>query len=202
VLETHRWLGTSLAVLAVIVLILSERRFRRNLTVPQSAAAFRVALFIAAPLVMATGFFGGAMVYGLRAYLWNPPEHAHAGSADSAGATAPGAASQPAGAAVVTITLTDEFTFQPTSATVPVGGTVRWLNKSGDTHTVSNDPKSASDPKNVSTPAGATTFNSDQIRPGGSFEHRFTVPGTYKYVCEPHEEMGMKGTITVMAGGS
>jgi len=24
-------------------------------------------------------------------------------------------------------------------------------------------------------------------------------PGTYRYVCEPHEEMGMKGTITVTA---
>jgi plastocyanin len=76
---------------------------------------------------------------------------------------------------------------------------VRWVNGSSDTHTVSNDPKSASDAKNVSTPPDVARFNSGPIRPGGSFEHRFTTPGTYRYVCEPHEEMGMKGMITVTA---
>jgi plastocyanin len=202
VLETHRWLGTCLAVLSVIVLVLSERRFRRNLESPPEPNAFRIALFLAAPLVMATGFFGGAMVYGLRAYLWNQPEHAHEKEA-APGSTAQHPSSQPASAAaatVTTITLTDEFRFKPASLTIPVGTTVRWTNASGDTHTVSTDPRSASDPKNVSTPAGAAPFNSGEIRPGGTFEHRFTVPGTYRYVCEPHEEMGMKGTIVVAPG--
>jgi plastocyanin len=198
VLQTHRWLGTILAVLAVIVLVLSERRFRRNADSPENPTAFRTALFLAAPLVMATGFFGGAMVYGLHAYYWNPPEHAHAAEQESTVATpTASAASQPSTGAVVTITLTADFTFKPDAATVPVGTTVRWSNSSGDTHTVSNDPKSASDPKNVSTPAGVAPFNSGELRPGGTFEHRFTTPGTYRYVCEPHEEMGMKGTITV-----
>jgi plastocyanin/uncharacterized membrane protein len=198
VLQTHRWLGTILAVFSVIVLMLSERRFRRNEGSPENPTAFRTALFLAAPLVMATGFFGGAMVYGLHAYLWNPPEHTHAGEQDSSATPSTASAtSQPSTGAVVTISLTDDSTFKPDAVTVPVGTTVRWSNSSGDTHTVSNDPKSASDPKNVSTPAGVAIFNSGQIRPGGTFEHRFTEPGTYRYVCEPHEEMGMKGLITV-----
>jgi plastocyanin len=201
-LQTHRWLGTSLAVLAVILLVLSERRYRRNANSPENPTAFRTVLFLAALLVMATGFFGGAMVYGLHAYYWNPPQHAHGGDeenspADGAATPTAGAASQPSTGTVLTITLTGDFTFKPDAATVPVGTTVRWSNSSGDTHTVSNEPKSASDPKNVSTPAGAAPFNSGEIRPGGKFEHRFTMPGTYRYVCEPHEEMGMKGTITV-----
>jgi plastocyanin len=198
VLEVHRWLGTTLAALAIVVLVLSERRFRRPADSPENATAFRVSLFLAAALVMATGFFGGAMVYGLHAYYWNPPEPAHNGDQESsAAASTTSAASQPSAGAVVTINLTGDFTFKPDAATIPVGATVRWTNASGDTHTVSNDPKSASDPKNVSMPAGAASFNSGEIRPGGTFEHRFTVPGTYRYVCEPHEEMGMKGTITV-----
>jgi plastocyanin/uncharacterized membrane protein len=197
VLQTHRWLGTSLAVLSIIVLVLSERRYRAGAVSPgnppASPAAFRTALFLSAALVVATGFFGGAMVYGLHAYYWNPPEHEHT---DTDEAAAP-AASQPSENAVVTIALTDDDTFQPATATVPAGTTVRWVNKSSDKHTVSNDPKSASDPKNVSTPANVATFNSGPIRPGGSFEHKFTTAGTYHYICEPHEEMGMKGTITV-----
>jgi plastocyanin/uncharacterized membrane protein len=202
VLQTHRWLGTSLAVLSVIVLVLSERRYRAKPVSPPSpppgAAAFRAALFLSAALVVATGFFGGAMVYGLHAYYWNPPGHEHADAEHAHGgeAAAP-AASQPGDHAVVTITLTDEDVFEPATATVPVGTTVRWVNKSGDKHTVSNDPKSASDSKDVSTPSNVATFNSGEIRPGGSFEHKFTTAGTYHYICEPHEEMGMKGTITV-----
>jgi plastocyanin/uncharacterized membrane protein len=200
VLQTHRWLGTILAVLSVVVLVLSERRFRRSAEAPENPTAFRATLFLAAGLVMATGFFGGAMVYGLRAYLWTADEHPHAGAQEtSAAAAAPttSATSEPSTGAVVNIALTDDSTFKPDAITVPVGTTVRWSNASGDTHTVSNDPKSASEPKNVSTPAGVATFNSGEIRPGGSFEHRFTAAGTYHYVCEPHEEMGMKGTITV-----
>jgi plastocyanin len=196
-LQTHRWLGTILAVLSVVVLVLSERRFRANLAEAQNPTGFRVALFVAAALVMATGFFGGAMVYGLHAYLWTQPEHAQADVEPPPHSTGSSASSQPATGEVVTINLTDEFRFKPGAVRVPVGTTVRWVNNSGDTHTVSNDPKSASDAKNVSTPAGAATFNSGEIKPGGTFEHRFTVPGEYHYVCEPHEEMGMTGTVVV-----
>jgi uncharacterized membrane protein len=70
VLEVHRWLGTAAGCGAVAILILSELGRRRRggwLTL------YRTVLFIAVPLVVATGFFGGAMVYGIHAYDWSSP---------------------------------------------------------------------------------------------------------------------------------
>ncbi len=32
---------------------------------------------------------------------------------------------------------------------------------------------------------------------GFSFSHTFETPGTYEYVCEPHEALGMVGTLVV-----
>ncbi len=97
----------------------------------------------------------------------------------------------------VTIKMTNDMTFQPDALTILVGTTVRWENPSKDEHTVTADPKRATDAKDVSLPAGATPFDSGKIAPGGVYSHTFTVPGTYKYVCIPHEEMGMLGRIEV-----
>lgn len=69
ILEVHRWLGTAAAAGAVTLLILSEVARRRG---GCWVVLFRVVLFAAVPLVAATGFFGGAMVYGLHAYQWKP----------------------------------------------------------------------------------------------------------------------------------
>ncbi len=62
----HRWLGTGTALLTLISM---------GLLIPASKAdakrfAYRVSLFAAAGLVGATGFFGGALVYGLDHYVW------------------------------------------------------------------------------------------------------------------------------------
>ena len=104
-----------------------------------------------------------------------------------------GPTTQPA----ATVKMTDDMTFQPAALTVTVGTTVRWENASKDEHTVTADPKRAGDAKDVSLPAGAEPFDSGKIKPGGSYSHAFTVPGTYKYVCLPHEDMGMLGQIIV-----
>jgi plastocyanin len=99
---------------------------------------------------------------------------------------------------VTVVTMTDEDAFKPETVTISVGETVRWENKGKkDAHNVTDDPKAASDAKEVAMPAGASAFDSGEIKPGGSFEQRFTVAGTYKYVCKPHEEMGMKGEVIV-----
>jgi uncharacterized membrane protein len=68
VLTTHRWLGTSTVVCAGTVLVLCElsRRPDRRRT----RMCFRAVLLIAAALVSVTGFFGGAVVYGLDHYNW------------------------------------------------------------------------------------------------------------------------------------
>jgi uncharacterized membrane protein len=68
VMMTHRWLGTSTAVCASLALVLSElsrRPDRRRIRV-----CFRVALLVVALLVSITGFFGGAVVFGLDHYTW------------------------------------------------------------------------------------------------------------------------------------
>src|SRR5271157_1272426 len=68
VMMTHRWLGTSTVAFAGLVLVLSElsRRPDRRRT----RMSFRVALLVVAVLVSATGFFGGAVVFGLNHYTW------------------------------------------------------------------------------------------------------------------------------------
>jgi plastocyanin len=186
-LEIHRWLGTAAGVGAVVILILSEmaRRPRRG----GFLIAFRIVLFVAVPLVIATGFIGGAMIYGLHAYAWNTSKEHHA--VDATATTQP--AKQPP-----IIVMTDDDVFIPDKLTIAEGASVLWKNQSKtDTHTVTTDPQIAADPKDVSSPPGAATFNSGKIKPGQSFTHQFTVPGVYKYICEPHEMMGMAGQIEV-----
>ena len=46
-------------------------------------------------------------------------------------------------------------------------------------------------------PKGAVAFDSGFIPPGGDYRYTFTVPGTYKYFCLPHEKAGMVGVIVV-----
>jgi len=194
-LEVHRWLGTSAAAGAVAILILSEVSHRRPARVAWRYA-FRTVLFLALPLVLATGYFGGAMVYGTHAYSWNPPHGDQTGATTGHSDEKP--ATRPAGGAdVVTVSMTDEDVFKPASITIKAGTKVRWTNASKDEHTVTDDPKVAADAKDVAVPQGAKPFNSGKIKPGGTYEQTFTVPGTYKYVCEPHEEMDMKGTVVV-----
>ncbi|MEY2516584.1 MAG: hypothetical protein QOJ89_3942 [bacterium] len=36
-----------------------------------------------------------------------------------------------------------------------------------------------------------------RIQNKGTFKHKFTKAGTYRYVCTIHEDLGMKGTIVV-----
>jgi plastocyanin/uncharacterized membrane protein len=193
VLEIHRWLGTAAGAGAVVILFLSEMTHRTNR--PGWRAGFRTVLFVAVPLVIATGFLGGAMVYGLHEYDWNPRQHGSEAQSDHDHSQPPG--TRPTGTGLVRVTMADDDMFKPASLTIAMGTTVRWINTSKDAHTVTDDPHVASSAKDVAMPTGAQPFNSGKIQPGGTFEHKFTVPGRYKYVCEPHEEMDMKGEIEV-----
>jgi hypothetical protein len=62
-LLTHRWLGTFTVACAGLVLVLSERS--RQPDRRRTRVWFR-----GTPLV--TGFFGGAVVFGLDHYTWPP----------------------------------------------------------------------------------------------------------------------------------
>ena len=88
-------------------------------------------------------------------------------------------------------------TYQPASLTIKVGQTVEWRNVGNSVHHASSDPSTAVNPAEVSNPAGAKPFDSGFLQPGQSFTYTFTVPGTYKYICAPHETSGMLGEVVV-----
>lgn len=98
----------------------------------------------------------------------------------------------------VTIEMTSNLTYAPAAAQARVGQTVVWLNVSSMAHTVTADPELAGNAASVSLPAGAAPFASPLVAAGGSFSYTFTVPGTYRYFCQPHEGAGMIGTIVVV----
>ena len=70
----------------------------------------------------------------------------------------------------------DTFEFAPTAVQVDVDDKVLWTNKSQTRHTVTSS-------------AGNSQFDSGGIPPGGQWERRFTVAGTYTYHCEIHPDM-------------
>ena len=87
--------------------------------------------------------------------------------------------------------------YEPVNVTIKAGETVEWLNNGGVVHSVTAVPGDASSPKDVALPMGAATFDSGFMPPGGTFDYTFTVPGTYRYFCVPHEKLGMVGTVVV-----
>lgn len=101
--------------------------------------------------------------------------------------------------AAVVIDMTSELRFSPGTVTIEEGETVRWRNASSVVHTVTADASLAQDAANVELPSGAESFNSGSIAGGGSFARTFTVPGTYRYFCIPHESAAMVGTVVVTA---
>lgn len=98
----------------------------------------------------------------------------------------------------VTVSMTDNLTFEPAEVVVKVGGKVTWVNDSTMDHTSTANRKKAADPSNVELPQGADKWNSGFIKEGERFSLTFDVPGTYRYFCIPHEKVGMLGTITVV----
>jgi plastocyanin len=87
--------------------------------------------------------------------------------------------------------------FHPDKITIKPGQTIEWINNAKTLHSVDGDPSMALKPGDVSLPPGAKTFDSGFMRPGMTWEYTFTVPGTYKYTCVPHEKDGMNGIIVV-----
>ena len=84
---------------------------------------------------------------------------------------------------VFDVALTSGLTFDPASATVAAGTTVRWTNETSLGHTV--------------TPDGHEEWEEWVTdSQGETFQHTFETPGTYDYVCVPHAP-GMAGRIVV-----
>jgi plastocyanin len=87
--------------------------------------------------------------------------------------------------------------YQPNSIIIRAGQTVEWRNAGSVSHSVVNDPAKADKSDDVALPAGAKTFESGNVMPGGKFSHTFVKPGTYRYFCRSHEVDAMVGEIIV-----
>jgi plastocyanin len=72
----------------------------------------------------------------------------------------------------------ENFAFNPDSITISSGDTVKWTNLDSAGHDVAG-----------------TDFSSSMLQKGDSYEHKFTKPGTYDYICSVHPSM--KGTVIV-----
>jgi plastocyanin len=98
----------------------------------------------------------------------------------------------------VVIKMADKQPFYaPAKVAIKVGDTVQWVNGGETVHSVSTTAANAQNPNDTSMPKGAVAFDSGFIPPGGDFSYTFTVPGTYRYFCLPHEKAGMVGVIVV-----
>lgn len=95
------------------------------------------------------------------------------------------------------VDMTDDLVFDPKETTVEVGQTVQWRNVGTIGHTVTTEPEQVADPDRVSVPEGVDPWDSGLIREAEEFERTFDRPGTYSYVCVPHEGAGMVGTVVV-----
>ncbi len=87
--------------------------------------------------------------------------------------------------------------YTPENVAIKVGDTVKWVNDGQTVHDVSTTAANAQNPNDTSMPKGATAFDSGFIPPGGDYSYTFTVPGTYRYFCLPHEKAGMVGVVVV-----
>jgi len=79
----------------------------------------------------------------------------------------------------------DRFQFIPSQLTIPAGTTVIWVNDEQAKHTVSADDGS---------------FDSSDQELGVRYTDTFAEPGTYRYFCRYHGDVGgvgMAGTIVV-----
>ena len=92
------------------------------------------------------------------------------------------------------VDMTTLLNYSPRNITIKAGEAVLWRNQSAFAHTVTFDPAKSS---LVSLPAGAEPFSSGDIEQGETFAHKFTVPGTYRYVCRHHTDAEMFGAIIV-----
>jgi plastocyanin len=92
-------------------------------------------------------------------------------------ATTAGGGDAATGAEAVAIA---SFKFAPPDLTVAKGTTVTWTNNDKAKHSVV---------------AGDTSFVSDNLVTGATYQYTFDTPGTFPYICGIHTYM--KGTITV-----
>lgn len=102
------------------------------------------------------------------------------------------------------MSMTDALRFDPSAVTVRAGETLRFVNDSGQAHTVTAYEDSL--PPGVEYFASGSFEDEDEARenvaggliaPGETFEVTVSGPGRVPYFCIPHEGQRMTGTIVV-----
>jgi plastocyanin len=78
-----------------------------------------------------------------------------------------------------------QLVFEPSTVTLKVGDTVKWVNNKAFPHNVVVDGLDDLSHKKL------------LMKPGDSVESTFTEPGTYAYYCAPHRGAGMVGKVIV-----
>ncbi len=81
-----------------------------------------------------------------------------------------------AAAEAPTVTI-DNYMFMPETLTIPVGGSITWVNKDSDVHAVAADDGSP------------VMFKSPGLDTDDKFTFTFTKAGTYLYHCTLHPHM-------------
>lgn len=83
------------------------------------------------------------------------------------------------------------YAYEPQEVTVGVGETVTWTWDSRNHNiVVAEQPEGASW-------SGTDGDRSTAYDPPHTYEFAFDTPGTYEYYCQPHEGLGMAGTVVV-----
>jgi plastocyanin len=103
-----------------------------------------------------------------------------------------------------TVSMTTDFAFGPERVSVKGGATVTWVNDSEVGHTVTAyedgipvDADYFASGGFESERAARNDVSGGLIAAGETFDHTFETPGTYEYVCIPHESSEMVGTVVV-----
>jgi plastocyanin len=87
--------------------------------------------------------------------------------------------------------------YEPATLTVRAGTTVQWTNEGQQIHDATDRRDAALRASDVAYPSGAEPFDSGPMQSGQTYSYTFMVPGTYKYICIPHEIGGMTGEVIV-----
>ena len=103
-----------------------------------------------------------------------------------------------------TIDMNDDLKFVPDTFEVAVGETVTWENVGSVDHSVTayeddipEDAAYFASGDFDSESAARNAYPDGSIAGGDTYEHTFDTAGEYQYFCIPHEQAGMKGTITI-----
>lgn len=101
----------------------------------------------------------------------------------------------PSANADVAMVSDDGHHFDPHVVWIEPGGTVTWTLQSGS-HTTTAYRSGGEKPQRI--PDDADGWDSGILaEEGQTFEHTFDVEGVYDYFCQPHEGVGMVGSVIV-----